>query len=70
MRDASRVASHRVVQRAAKAVLSVLAAKVSAADTEASIAASAYAELCRLGYPETWYYSCPALVLLGSRSNS
>jgi len=68
MLDSSLIASHRLVQRAAKTVLEILAAKISASDTEASIAARAHAELCKLGYPETWYYDCHALVLLGSRS--
>src|SRR5207302_843923 len=25
-------------------------------------------ELCRRGFADTWYYNCPAFVLLGSRS--
>jgi Xaa-Pro aminopeptidase len=66
--DASLIANHRIVQHAAKAVLELLRTKIATTDTEASIAASAHAELCRLGFPDTWYHACPALVLLGSRS--
>jgi Xaa-Pro aminopeptidase len=68
MLDPFHIANHRLVQRAAKSVLETIPSKISASDTEASITALAYAELCRLGYPETWYYACHALVLLGSRS--
>ncbi|MGC3968481.1 MAG: M24 family metallopeptidase [Pirellulales bacterium] len=62
------IAEHREIQQAAKAVLSELAEQITAVDTERSIADKAYAGLCRHGLTETWYYSCPALVLLGSRS--
>jgi Xaa-Pro aminopeptidase len=64
----SLVAEHRAVQSAAKSVLANLASRISASDTEASIAEAAYRELCALGFPETWYYQCPAFVLSGSRS--
>jgi hypothetical protein len=37
-------------------------------DTERTIAARAAHMLAARGYPDTWYYDCPALVLLGSRS--
>jgi len=60
--------AHRAVQGAAKSVLAKLAAQISATDTEASIAAAAYQELCRHGLPDTRYYTCPAFVLAGSRS--
>jgi Xaa-Pro aminopeptidase len=62
------IAEHREVQAAAKQVLASLATKISASDTEASIADTAYRQLCALGFPETWYYQCPAFVLSGSRS--
>ncbi len=62
------VAEHREVQSAAKAALASLASKISAIDTEESIAGYAYQALCDLGFPETWYYSCPAFVLASSRS--
>ena len=64
----SLIAEHREVQNAAKSVLADLAFKISASDTEESIAETAYQELCTLGFPETWYYKCPAFVLAGSRS--
>lgn len=64
----SLIAGHREVQSAAKSVLARLASKISASDTEASIAEIAYQELCALGFPETWYHKCPAFVLSGSRS--
>lgn len=64
----SLISEHREVQSAAKFVLAGLAAKISARDTERSIAEAAYSELCSLGFPETWYYKCPAFVLSGSRS--
>ena len=64
----SLIAEHRAVQNAAKAVLASLASKISAHATEGSIAEAAYRELCVLGFPETWYYKCPAFVLSGSRS--
>ena len=62
------VAEHREVQSAAKLALESLASKISATDTEDSIAGYAYRALCDLGFPETWYYSCPAFVLASSRS--
>ena len=64
----SLIAEHREVQSAAKSVLASLVSKISASDTEASIAETAYRELCALGFSETWYYKCPAFVLSGSRS--
>ena len=64
----SSIAEHHEVQSAAKSVLAGLASKISASDTEQSIAEIAYRELCALGFPETWYYKCPAFVLSGSRS--
>ncbi|GGP22034.1 M24 family metallopeptidase [Silvimonas iriomotensis] len=68
MPAASLIASHRVVQQAAKQVLADLTTQIAPDDTEQTIAAKAYAGLVALGYPDTWYYQCPALVLLGSRS--
>jgi Xaa-Pro aminopeptidase len=63
------IAAHREVQSAAKAVLSELAHDITPADTERSIAEKTVARLRRHGITETWYYNCPALVLLGSRSS-
>ena len=56
------------VQAIAKAVLSDLAPSFSAADTERTIAERATSLLADRGITETWYYNCPAFVLLGSRS--
>lgn len=65
MKDVSR---HREVQAGAKAVLSALAASITARDCERTIAERASALLKGAGFADTWYYDCPALVLLGSRS--
>jgi Xaa-Pro aminopeptidase len=62
------VTAHRKVQDAAKAVLRELAEDIGPEDTEQSIAGRAASALYRHGIRETWYYDCPALVLLGSRS--
>lgn len=64
----SLIHAHRTVQHAAKSVLTNLRMEISATDSEASIAASAYMELCELGFSDTWYYNCPAFVLAGTRS--
>jgi Xaa-Pro aminopeptidase len=60
--------AHRKVQLVAKAVLGELAESIGAGDTEQSIATRAASALRQRGIQETWYYDCPALVLLGSRS--
>jgi Xaa-Pro aminopeptidase len=60
--------AHRTVQQAAKSALANLSTQISATDSEASIAARAYWELCALGFRDTWYYNCPAFVLAGTRS--
>src|SRR5262245_22467521 len=62
------VEKHRAIQAQAKAVLAQLAGELGADDTERSIAARAYQGLCERGLSQTWYYDCPAYVLLGSRS--
>lgn len=59
---------HQHVQSIAKSVLAALRASIVPADTERSIAERAVAMLSEHGITETWYYSCPAFVLLGSRS--
>lgn len=59
---------HREVQTAAKAVLADLAASIQPLDTERTLAERAASLLGARGLTETWYYDCPALVLLGSRS--
>lgn len=58
----------RQVQAAAKAVLRDLPALLTMHDSEMSIAQKATGMLAELGYSDTWYYDCPAQVLLGSRS--
>src|SRR5690349_16731355 len=62
------VDAHRKAQHAARSVLSELAADIGPDDTEQSIASRAARALSRHGIQGTWYYDCPALVLLGSRS--
>lgn len=64
----SLVTKHREVQRAAKLALRLLGERITPQDSERTIAEKAYALLCEQGYPDTWYYNCPALVLLGTRS--
>lgn len=59
---------HRTVQSAAKTVLAQLGPTIRPNDTEAIIAERAAGLLADMGFPDTWYYTCPALVLLGSRS--
>ncbi|WP_248769690.1 M24 family metallopeptidase [Pseudomonas sp. MWU12-2345] len=56
------------VQAAAKSVLAQLVNHITPNSTEASIVRIAADMLTQLGYPDTWYYDCPAFVLLGSRS--
>ncbi len=57
------IEAHCTVQHAAKLVLANLADQIFATSTEESIAATAHRELCRPGFPDTWYYACPAFVL-------
>jgi Xaa-Pro aminopeptidase len=61
---------NKPVQTAAKDVLQRLVGHITPESTETSIAAAAAAAamLADRGYPDTWYYNCPAFVLLGSRS--
>ena len=59
---------NKSVQAAAKDVLQRLVEHITPESTETSIATAAATMLADRGYPDTWYYSCPALVLLGSRS--
>ncbi|HSW15219.1 MAG TPA: M24 family metallopeptidase [Solimonas sp.] len=62
------LAEHRAVQAVAKSVLSALGPTISPEDTEQTIAARATTMLSDRGISDTWYYNCPAFVLLGSRS--
>jgi Xaa-Pro aminopeptidase len=65
---AKNVSDHRVVQAIAKSVLDAISATLGPRDTEASIAHRAVTMLASKGVTETWYYDCPAYVLLGTRS--
>lgn len=58
----------RVIQAIAKEVLAALGPTIRANDTEAAIALRAADLMAQRGITETWYYDCPALVLVGSRS--
>lgn len=62
------IEEYRRVQSIAKSVLASLAASITSADTERSIAGRATSLLATFGVRETWYHDCPALVLSGSRS--
>lgn len=62
------ISAHREVQAVAKKVLAALGSTINPLDTERTIAERATAMLAREGVTDTWYYECPALVLLGSRS--
>jgi Xaa-Pro aminopeptidase len=56
------------VQTIARTVLADLASSIVPEDTERTIASRAVRLLAAHGVTETWYYDCPAMVLLGSRS--
>jgi Xaa-Pro aminopeptidase len=60
--------THSQVQAVAKAVHAALGTTITPADTERTIAKRATHMLIAQGISETWYYNCPAFVLLGSRS--
>ncbi|MEM8954854.1 MAG: M24 family metallopeptidase [Verrucomicrobiota bacterium] len=60
--------SNRQAQAIAKDVLRLIGQSITSADTEASIAQRATDLLAKRDVHETWYYDCPAFVLLGSRS--
>jgi Xaa-Pro aminopeptidase len=68
MLSPSLITEYRKVQGIAKEVHSLLAANIFESDTERSIAAKAHQALADRGCSETWYYDCPAFVLLGARS--
>lgn len=59
---------HSAVQRIAKQVLDQLSSTLNADDSEFTIASRAVAMLAEFEVTETWYYKCPAFVLLGTRS--
>lgn len=59
---------HQAVQAMAKAVLAELGPTIEPTDSESTIAERATAMLASRGITDTWYYNCPAFVLLGSRS--
>lgn len=62
------ISQHRAVQAMAKSTLAELGPTIIPEDTERSIAERATKILTSHGIRDTWYYDCPALVLLGSRS--
>lgn len=57
-----------MVQAIARSALAELGGSIGSHDSERTIAARATKLLADRGIHETWYYDCPALVLLGSRS--
>ena len=59
---------YKDIQTKTKNVLSSMVNLILPSDTEHSISQKAYHLLCEMGLPNTWYYDCPAFVLLGSRS--
>ncbi len=62
------IMDYKAVQASAKQVLTELCEVIGSDSTEQSIAAFAIDRLSELGLPDTWYHSCPAFVLAGSRS--
>ena len=62
------IEKYRAVQTIAKIVLAELASSLRATDSERTIADRAVELLAAQGITETWYYNCPAFVLLGSNS--
>jgi Xaa-Pro aminopeptidase len=68
MPTAIQITEHRKAQVAAKTTLEQLAELITPWDSEQTIATKAHELLIEKGYPDTWYYDCPALVLLGGRS--
>ena len=62
------LSEHVDIQAIAKRVLFDLVDSIKATDTERIIADRAVSLLAGHGITETWYYDCPAFVLLGSRS--
>ncbi|GGC17122.1 hypothetical protein GCM10007205_27640 [Oxalicibacterium flavum] len=63
------LAAYSKVQGKAKDVLARLGPTITPLDTEHSISERAIRLLQERGIIETWYYDCPAFVLLGSRSS-
>jgi Xaa-Pro aminopeptidase len=68
MPSVNQINAHRKIQDCAKAVLDQLPYLLTPEDNEQTIAVKAHRLLSQMGYPKTWYYDCPALVLLGSRT--
>ncbi len=63
-----RLELYKQVQLAARAVLEEIPGHITQDSTEESIAATCVKLLANHGIGDTWYYSAPAFVLLGSRS--
>jgi Xaa-Pro aminopeptidase len=68
MRTRELVEKHQAVQAVARSVLAELGRTIAPDDTERTLAERALRLLVARGCGETWYHSCPALVLLGARS--
>ena len=62
------IAEHKIVQGIARAVLDELTLSISPEDSEFTIVEKSASGLRSRGAPDTWYYDCPAFVLLGARS--
>lgn len=63
-----KLAEYQKIQATAKIVLSEIENFITENSTEREIAEQCEKLLEKHGIQETWYYDCPALVLLGSRS--
>ncbi|MBB5018552.1 Xaa-Pro aminopeptidase [Chitinivorax tropicus] len=68
MIPAAAIEAYRAVQVRAKTVSQQLVEQITPDDTEASLVVKAKTLLAASGLTETWYYDCPVMVLLGSRS--
>lgn len=62
------LSQHAEIQAIAKAILVEIGSSIDSTDSEETLASRAITLLAGFGIVETWYYDCPALVLLGSRS--
>ena len=63
-----KLAEYQKVQAVAKVVLEEIEKFITENSIEKEIAEQCKKLLEKHGIHETWYYGCPALVLLGSRS--
>lgn len=63
-----KLVEYQKIQAIAKVVLEEIEKFITENSTEKEIAEQCKKLLEKYGIQETWYYNCPALVLLGSRS--